>query len=206
MNTDRRHPSAFTLLELIFVMVILAIAAAMVVPSLHAFAVGRQTDNAVSTVLGLANYARVHSISEGRVYRLNFDTHANTLNVTVQNNGVFEAPKNDFGSKFSMPDGVRLDVNVTPQPMVTVVAQQNNTQQNLAQTAEQPTLPFGQPLAQQNSIVPNARDNGVYIEFQPTGRVDPVLVKLTDKLGKVIEIGCQTSTETLHVLGKSEMQ
>lgn len=182
-------------------MVILAIAAAMVVPVLHTFAIGRQTDNAVTTVLSLSNYARLHSISDGKVYRLNFDTGARSVYLTVQNAGIFAAPKNDFGEKFSMPDGVKLDVTVMPQPTLLPAVQQDVTQ-----TAVQPTLPFGQPLAQQNAVMQNPRDDGVYIEFQPTGRVDPVLVKLTDKLGKVVNIGCQTSTDTVHVLSSTEMQ
>jgi prepilin-type N-terminal cleavage/methylation domain-containing protein len=193
--------SAFTLFELILVMVILAIAAAMVVPSLHTFAVSRRTDNAVTTVLALSNYARVHSISEGRTYRLNFDQSANSLSLTCQNAGVYQPPKGDFGEKFPMPEGVRLTATVTPQPNMLLVVQPNVTQ-----TTDQPAMPFGQPLAQQNNIVTNQHDAGIYMEFQPNGRVDPTLVTLTDKLGKVVNIGCQSSTETMHVLSKTEMQ
>jgi hypothetical protein len=49
-------------------------------------------------------------------------------------------------------------------------------------------------------------DGGTYIEFQPSSRVDPVLVRLTDRNGKEIDMGCATALEPFHRLTKSEMQ
>jgi prepilin-type N-terminal cleavage/methylation domain-containing protein len=199
----RRIPShpAFTLLELILVMLIIAVAAAMVVPSLRTFAVARRTDNAVSSVLTLANYARIHCISESRTYRLNFDPPSDTLWLTAQNAGVFEAPTNDFGAHVKMPDGVSLQVTLVPQPNTLLVVP-STVQQNTVTI----TPPFGQPIAAQNPQVQNAHGDGLYMEFQPSGRVDPVLVRLTDSLGKTVNIGCQSSTEAMHVLSAGEMQ
>ncbi len=201
MNPRNRTGSGFTLLELILVMIILAIAAAMVVPSLRTFAIGRQTDNAITTVLSLSNYARVHSISEGRTFRLNFDPQGTAMWLTAQNGGVYEAPHNDYGQRFEMPDGVKLDVMMQPMPNTQLVVPVD-----VQQTLVTPVVPYGQPLAESDTVVQNQHGPGTYMEYQPSGRVDPIHIRLTDKLGRTVDLGCQSTTETIHVLTAAEMQ
>jgi prepilin-type N-terminal cleavage/methylation domain-containing protein len=199
----RQRPahSAFTLLELILVMVILAIAAAMVVPTLASFAAGRRTDNAVSNLLAMANYARVHAVSEGRTYRLNLEPSSNSFWLTVQNAGTFQPPANEFGDKVVLTDGIKLDATVVPMPTMQLVFPPDVTPQ-----ANTITPPYGQVIAQPNSVmqVPRA-DASIYMEFLPSGRVDPIHIRITDKQGRVVDMGCQSTTEVLHVLTKAEM-
>lgn len=198
----RNSHSGFTLLELILVMLILAIAAAMVVPSLRTFAIARRTDNIVTSLLTLANYARIHAINEGRTYRMNFDTQAHSVWLTVQNGAVYEAPKSEFGDKVALPDGVSMNVTVVVMPN-TLLMLPTNAQV----TAVTPPTPFGRALAQPNSVMQVAHsDPGTYTEFQPNGRMDPILVRLTDSLGRQVNLGSQTTTETLHLLDKTELQ
>lgn len=112
--SDFRAPRrAFTLIELILVLVILAIVAAAVAPSLRAFGVGRSNQDAATMVLAMADYARTQAASEGRPYRLNVDPQKGTIWLTVQDNGIFDAPtSNDFGKPFSIPDGSRITTDM----------------------------------------------------------------------------------------------
>ncbi len=196
-----RRRRGFTLVELILVMAILAIAAAVVVPSLWAFTAGRQTTDASILIVSLGNYCRSQAISEGTVYRLNFDAGAKTVWVTVQKEGAFAPPSNDYGRRFPLPDRVRMTVTVTP-GTVSVPIQRTDLQP----TTAQPVEPFGQPLATPNTLVqlPHT-DGGTYVELGPGGRTDPCLIRLSDNIGNVINIGCATATDVLHVLKPGEM-
>ena len=96
----------FTLLELVLVMVIIAVVLAMVAPSLSNFTAGRDADFAASQLVSVARWAREQAISEGRVYRLNFDEASQIYFVTAQVGGTFQRPPVEFGQAFDIPDGV----------------------------------------------------------------------------------------------------
>jgi type II secretion system protein H len=64
----------FTLLELIVVMVILATVLALAGPSLRGFFGSRQLPDTAAQILALTQFARSQAISEGIIYRLNFNT------------------------------------------------------------------------------------------------------------------------------------
>src|SRR3954451_5735592 len=92
----------FTLLELILVMAIIAIVAAITVPSFRTFAIGRNSQNTASDIIGLTNYARTQAASEGRVYRLNFDTTNGAFWLTAKYGGAFIGPSNDFCDRYQV--------------------------------------------------------------------------------------------------------
>ncbi len=192
--------SGFTLIELILVMIIIATAAAMVVPSLRAFTIARTTDNAASMLLGVAQYARSQSVSEGRNYRMNFDIQAGTVWLTRMDNGVYDAPTSDFTEPFTIPKGMTMTVEVGPRPTTLMIKPQD-----VDQTTGVPTPLFGQAIAPANSVLQNQHQSGLYIEFLPSGRCDPALITLRDKLGKEIDLGNATATEPLHILTKGEL-
>ena len=201
MNRKRAQPG-FTLLELILVMLILAIAAAIVVPSLSSFAMGRTTENAAQQIMNLAQYARTQSTSEARIYRLNFDAQGGQVWLTFANAGAFQSPGNDFGNRYSLTAGMKMTVQVTPQPNVQPVLAANVTL-----TDAQPTPAFGSPVwPLTNTVMQIAHTDGTYMEFQPSGRVDPTIVRLTDRRGKDIDLGCATATEPFHRITTQEMQ
>ena len=199
---DRRR--AFTLLELILVLLILSIASAIVVPSMMGFATGRANQNAATLVLGLANQARSQASAKGTVCRINFDAGAGQVWLTEQRDGSFQPPtEGDTGKRFAVPDGVRMSVDVTPG----VVAVPGRLQSpDVQQSAVPPAVPFGQELSTPNTLVqvPHG-DGGTYVEIQPGGRTDPCVVRLTGADGTVITIGCATATDVLHVLKPGEM-
>jgi len=100
----------FTLLELILVMVVLSTVLAMAGPSLRGFFASRKTHDTAAQILALTQLARSQAISEGIVYRLNFDTRESTYWLTAQQAGLFEELKTDFGRTFTLPKDVVMEL------------------------------------------------------------------------------------------------
>ena len=44
-----------------------------------------------------------------------------------------------------------------------------------------------------------AQQDGLYIEFRPTGRTDPATIRVTDDDGIVVEVVCESATELFHI-------
>lgn len=101
---------AFTLLELILVMVILSTVLAMAAPSLRGFFASRQTQDAAAQILALTQLARSKAVCEGTTYRLNFDAKEGTYWLTSQQSGAYEQLKTDFGQVFSLPKDTVLEL------------------------------------------------------------------------------------------------
>ena len=98
----------FTLLELVLVMLVLSVVLAMVAPSLSGFGAGREAEYAGAQVMTLSRWAREQAITDGRVYRLNFNPSTNTYWVSAQVGGVYERVNSDWGQDFSLPEGVTM--------------------------------------------------------------------------------------------------
>jgi prepilin-type N-terminal cleavage/methylation domain-containing protein len=206
MTLSSRHYSpGFTLVELIVVMVILAIVAGVVAPSLSRFRLGRSNANAANQLVALASYARTQSASEGRTYRLNFDPDHGEYWLTAQGpSGTYDPPDGDYGQHFTVPDGVLMQIKINPQ-----ANSQMTVPSTVNQVSVQQAAPVADPLVTQpNTLMQNVRNqqDGQYVEFQPGGRTDSVLIELTDRTGSAIQVGCASATEMLHVLSPGEMQ
>lgn len=107
---------AFTLLELILVMVILSTVLAMAAPSLRGFFASRQMQDAAAQILTLTQLARSQAVCEGTGYRLNMDVEHGQYWLTSWRSGAFEKLKTEFGQVFTLPrdtvmqlDGVEQD-------------------------------------------------------------------------------------------------
>ena len=113
MARIRSHHSkdkGFTLLELILVMVILSTVLAMAAPSLSGFFGSCQTHDTASQILALTQLARSQAISEGIVYRLNFDTTERTYWLTAQQAGTFEELQTGLGQIFTLPKDMVMEL------------------------------------------------------------------------------------------------
>jgi type II secretion system protein H len=108
MCTRSRNSDApgFTLLELILVMVIIAVALGIAAPSLRSFNEGQQTTNTARKMLALMQQARSRAVNEGRVYRFNYDRNEGIYWLTVQNAAEFVELHDDFGDPYYLPDGM----------------------------------------------------------------------------------------------------
>jgi type II secretion system protein H len=196
----RRLHSAFTMLELILVMLIIAIIAAIAAPALIRFSQGRQLDNYGRQLMATAAYARAQSISEARVYRLNFDQNVAQFWVTADAGaGTFDPATGEYGKRSSPPAGLRMKVEVTSQPNFDLLQNQNIQQQSVQQPG---TTLNGQSAGTSGSIMTNTHTQGsTYVEFQPNGRIDPATVDLTDSSGRHLQVACATPTDRFEIDG-----
>jgi prepilin-type N-terminal cleavage/methylation domain-containing protein len=190
--------SGFTMLELILVMLIIAIMAGMIAPSLGRFTAGRAVDNFSRQIVGVAQYARALSISEARVYRLNFDQNAGQFWLTADTGGGnFTSPKGDFNRRFPAPDGVRMQVQVGVQPNISLMLSQNVQQQAVPQSG---VLIDGTQTGAAGQLMQNIHTQGqTYVEFSPTGRIDPVSILISDNSGHSATVACATPTDRFQV-------
>lgn len=113
MNRDlRQHEMdrGMTLLELILVMVILSTVLGMAAPSLRGFFTSRRGDDAAAQILALTQFARSQAVSEGIIYRLNFDTQERTCWLTAQKSGTYERLLTGFGKAYTIPKDLALEL------------------------------------------------------------------------------------------------
>ena len=113
MNARPQKPErgkGFTLLELILAMVILSTVLAMAGPSLRGFFASRKTHDTAAQILALTQFARSQAISEGIIYRLNFDTRQRTYWLTAQQAGAYEELKTEFGRVFELPKDIVMEL------------------------------------------------------------------------------------------------
>lgn len=108
MTSHRPTRSAFTLLELLVVMAILAVATMLIAPTLSGFASAREPEFAAGQLVALGQWARTQAVSEGQVYRLNFDPNSQPQRywLSIQESGQSRRIEAEFGREFSLPDGV----------------------------------------------------------------------------------------------------
>jgi hypothetical protein len=95
---------AFTLFELILVMLILCTTLGLSGPSLQGFFAMRQLEDTGARIISLMEFARTQAVCEGRVYRFNVDLADRTYWLTVLDQDDFEDPATDWGREFQIPD------------------------------------------------------------------------------------------------------
>ena len=100
----------FTLMELVLVLVVIAICAAIAAPNLRGFARGRTLPNTGTALMTTARWCRVQALSDGVEYRLNLDASAGKWWVTMDDGtGTnFTDVTDDLGREYTMPEGVTI--------------------------------------------------------------------------------------------------
>jgi prepilin-type N-terminal cleavage/methylation domain-containing protein len=198
MRSRKQPSSAFTLIELVLVMVIVAILVGVIAPSLRGFMLGRNTVNTATQIMALAGYARTEAISEGRTYRLNFDQQSGKFWLTDDHgDGTYQAPTSEEGREFQVPTGVKMEVAVNAQAVT-----EPNLPLNVQETAFTGPPPIsGSSAGPTNQLMQVTHESGQdYVEFQPTGRSDEARIQLTDQEGKSTVVSCDSATELFHIL------
>lgn len=104
-NSCRR---AFTLLELILVMIIICTMLAIAAPNLRGFFSSRQLNTIADRMSILSRYGSNQAVSEGRIYRLNIDVVENRYWLSVYDQGNFRALMTKFGQELVIPDEIEL--------------------------------------------------------------------------------------------------
>lgn len=99
------RPRGFTLFELVLVMLIVSVIAAIAAPSLRGFIAGRKNAEAAAQIIALGQYAREQAVGTGAVYRLNVDPAGRAYWLSVQNGAEFQTVRSEFGRPFRLPEG-----------------------------------------------------------------------------------------------------
>ena len=107
---QKTHNLGFTLMELVLVLAVIAICAAIAAPNLRGFAKGRLLPNTATALVTTARWCRVQALSEGTEYRLNFDTMGGKWWVTkADDTGVtFANVTEEFGREYTVPEGITI--------------------------------------------------------------------------------------------------
>ena len=102
------HNFGFTLMELVLVLVVIAICAAIAAPNLRGFARGRTLPNSAMALMTSARWCRQQALSDGLEYRLNLDASAGKWWVTKDDGSgtVFNPVPDDLGREYTLPTGV----------------------------------------------------------------------------------------------------
>ncbi len=106
----------FTLLELIMVLLILAIAVALVAPSMGNFARSHQSLETADQLVTLTRFAHTQAASEGTIYRLNLDLRARRFWLSIQDSSGDHPLATSSGQMFDLPQGVDMQCDIAPDP------------------------------------------------------------------------------------------
>jgi type II secretion system protein H len=107
-----RRPGGFTLLELVVVMVVLAIAAGLVVPHMASFFRGRLLHSEARRLLAVTRYAQSRAVAEGVPVLLWIDSARSSYGLVTQSGA---ADPDDRTSTFAVDPSLTLKA-VAPQP------------------------------------------------------------------------------------------
>ncbi len=111
----RRPLRAFTLIELMLVMALLAIVTALVAPRMISFFRGRALNEESRRMLALTHYAQSRAVAEGVPVVLWFNPTAATYGQNIQS-GYVET--DDHASSFALESSLTLDAPVADAPPV----------------------------------------------------------------------------------------
>jgi Tfp pilus assembly protein FimT len=101
--------TAFTLFELVLVLVMVSVLMGVAAPSLRGFLAGSRSRDAANQLLSLTSWARARAIADCTIYRLVIDPQSGAYGLLVQEGEQFVPTGTDFGQTFSLPDGMRLE-------------------------------------------------------------------------------------------------
>src|SRR3954469_14534881 len=111
-RTGQRHFhsafGAFTLLELMLVLLIIAVALTFAAPKLRAWGRGRELRDAAEQFISLTRYARAQAASTGNVHRITIDSQSSTYQLTRQDGQTFIPEGTDFGDVQKLPSGYHI--------------------------------------------------------------------------------------------------
>ena len=111
MIRDSRPIRAFTLIELVLVMLIIGLLLAVVAPSLAGLLRSQRLDGAARTVAGMLKEARVRAASDAKPYRLVIDTDDNTCWLEVLTPEGFERPKSSVGKRLELGKNLVIELD-----------------------------------------------------------------------------------------------
>lgn len=106
--TQRRllSATAFTLLELILVLAIVAVILAVTTANLRGFYAERQVDDTASHLVAVVNQARERAIRDAYPYRVRIDPEERQYQLMRRTAGSDEPVSSEWGRPFSLPENI----------------------------------------------------------------------------------------------------
>lgn len=108
---SRARSSAFTLLELVLVLVIIGTALGMAAPSLRGWSRGSRLRDTADQFLALTRLARSQAVASCQVHRLCLSS-SGQYQLLVQHGEEFVPIASSFGDVFMLPEGYRIQLRV----------------------------------------------------------------------------------------------
>ena len=110
MNRRSAH-RGFTLLELVFVLIILSATLAVTAPSLRGWSKGSKLRDSAEEFVAITRYARAQAVSNGTIYRLYVDPAGGKYQLMAQEGQQFVQLGTEWGRLFSMPEGFAIAIS-----------------------------------------------------------------------------------------------
>ena len=155
--THARRQSAFTLIELIIVLVVLSVIIGMCAPSLRGFGQSAKLNDATQQLLATTRWARSEAIATAVTHRIELDIANNAYSVVRQDGLTYVPVDGEFGHATSMPIGFTLQLA-------------------------------------------SGGIDGRGIEFYPTSRSTPAVVRITTPAGMTSELASNFPADTFKVI------
>jgi prepilin-type N-terminal cleavage/methylation domain-containing protein len=105
MRTRASHFAAFTLIELLLVLMVIASALAIAAPAMSGWGRNMRLRDAGDQLHATTKWARAQAIANGQVYRLYVDAHAGSYWVSVQDGTEYVPLENEFGGETLLENG-----------------------------------------------------------------------------------------------------
>ena len=112
-TSQARSRRAYTILELVLVLAIMAVVLMAVAPSLSGFAAGRRTEETAARFLALTNWARSQAISDGIPYEMVIDDKAGKWRLRVLDGTPEQQVNGAFGKEYTALDDVTVESDVS---------------------------------------------------------------------------------------------
>ncbi|MBN1492753.1 MAG: GspH/FimT family pseudopilin [Candidatus Omnitrophica bacterium] len=111
--SNPKQRRAFTVIEVLLVVVLFSIAATAIFPNLTQFYAKTVLDNSVQRTVKLFQYARMRAVMENAFLRLTCDSDENTYVLEMKNENEdvrdeYIQLTGKFGKRFKLPDNVRF--------------------------------------------------------------------------------------------------
>ena len=110
--------NGFSLLELIVVLILISLSAALVIPSLSRFSSTIELKAAAKKVSGILRYGRSEAVNKGQIYQVLLDSESRQ--VSLQSVGEDDPEEKKEGKQYkktySLPEGIQIVESDIPPP------------------------------------------------------------------------------------------
>ena len=105
-----KKQNGFTLIEILFVVIMLSVIIGLAIPSLSKSSVDFKLSDESQNIVSLSIYARQRAISESRIYRINIDEEQNSYNLLYRDEATtnFTSPLDKFGQTYYLGGDLKI--------------------------------------------------------------------------------------------------